>query len=67
MHHYKLCEEMRKAEEQFSGLFFLGVDLGGVGVPDRIARAVEAAERMLPNRSNPRAVASGVQHQNQRF
>ncbi len=34
--HFRHIEAMKVAEQQLSGLLFLGVDHGGVGVPDRV-------------------------------
>jgi protoporphyrinogen/coproporphyrinogen III oxidase len=35
--HWKLVEKMREVERKFPGLHFIGVDGGGVGVPDRVS------------------------------
>ncbi len=37
--HWKLVEKLHKLEATYPGLTFLGADLGGVGVPDRIKAA----------------------------
>lgn len=37
--HYKLLEAQDKLEERLPGLSFIGVDRGGVGVPDRVSAA----------------------------
>ena len=39
--HFELVAEMRGMEQNFPGLRFAGVDLGGVAVPDRVNCALE--------------------------
>jgi protoporphyrinogen/coproporphyrinogen III oxidase len=38
---YKLHQRMDDLEKRCPGLYFLGVDRGGVGVPDRVARSCD--------------------------
>ena len=40
-----LHEEMNAVEQKYPGLFFAGVDRGGVGVPDRVAMAQRVADK----------------------
>lgn len=50
MGHLALMAEMHRAEARHPGLHFIGADLGGVGVPDRVAAAGRAV------------AASGAEH-----
>lgn len=40
--HFELGEAISAAQRSYPGLFFVGADMGGVGVPDRIRMAFEA-------------------------
>jgi oxygen-dependent protoporphyrinogen oxidase len=42
--HYRVVESMRKLEARYSGLHFVGTDVGGVGVPDRVQAARRGVE-----------------------
>lgn len=39
--HFQIVKRMREMEQRFPGLKFLGADVGGVGVPDRVKAAFE--------------------------
>ena len=39
--HFRLTAKMRKLEQDYAGLHFVGVDVGGVAVPDRVSSALQ--------------------------
>jgi protoporphyrinogen/coproporphyrinogen III oxidase len=41
-----MIHKMRQVESDYPGLFFIGVDQGGIGVPDRVARSYECLEKI---------------------
>lgn len=45
--HFKLLARLREAERRYPGLRFLGADTGGVGIPDRVQSAEDAAAWIL--------------------
>ncbi len=45
--HYKVVQSLRALEQNQKGLYFLGTDLGGVGVPDRVQMAYALADRII--------------------
>jgi protoporphyrinogen/coproporphyrinogen III oxidase len=46
--HQQMVDEMKALEQKHPGLYFVGNDHGGIGVPDRISAAVKAAETTSP-------------------
>ena len=44
--HFKLVSEMRKCEDTFKGLHFIGADCGGIAVPDRITEALNTVDNL---------------------
>lgn len=40
VHHFRTVQQMEALEERHNGLYFIGVDKGGVGVPDRVRSGV---------------------------
>jgi len=40
LHHFRTVQQMEELEERHKGLHFIGVDRGGVGVPDRVRSGV---------------------------
>lgn len=49
-HHGDLIERYAALERSMPGLYFIGADIGGVGVPNRIERAFDAADRIMSQR-----------------
>lgn len=45
--HWNLVKLLKQYEDQLPGLYFCGADIGGVGVPDRVAVANEAVLRSI--------------------
>ncbi|MDC0357599.1 protoporphyrinogen oxidase [Oligoflexia bacterium] len=55
--HYKLVEEIRAVEHDYPGLCFCGVDLGGVGISDRVQMGYGALDQVSVNREPVQSTA----------